>query len=400
MGIRGLSALIKSHAPNAIHELTAPQIKRNTDSTNTDHHHQQRHPLKELFPNATYYIDTAIYVHKFAYGVVREGIVPHVAERLVALDNAIKRHSGIPVFVFDGDKPNSLKEFTQKKRASVLSKAQERHQQNKTRYNAMITTLPVPVLDQTEQTCESSQVDTPRTDVGETPDSVETQPQSAPAQEAAPDMADEDVRFQSEKEEAMKGAKEEERVIDWFFELQKAKQACLKSQNISTKPTKMDMKNIRLKLEELGLKTIQSNDEGEKLCAKLSLQDPLNSIVLTEDFDALVFGCKIMMRGVSLEYLLSNGYNYDAKQKPQIVRLDQILASLKFTYEQFVDMCVLMGSDFTREHLKGFGPKKCLDEVKKHGTIENICQKLCPVKHPEKVPFTKEAIMARNLFMI
>ena len=39
--------------------------------------------------------------------------------------------------------------------------------------------------------------------------------------------------------------------------------------------------------------------------------------------------------------------------------------------DQFVDLCILLGCDYV-DKIKGIGPKKAIEMVRKHGSIEDV----------------------------
>lgn len=93
---------------------------------------------------------------------------------------------------------------------------------------------------------------------------------------------------------------------------------------------------------------------------------PLADAVSTEDSDALVFGAQRIVRGLELS----------ANSSATEISLDSILESLGLTYESFVDLCILMGSDYTEGTIPGIGPRKALILIKKYKTIEGILEGL------------------------
>lgn len=56
---------------------------------------------------------------------------------------------------------------------------------------------------------------------------------------------------------------------------------------------------------------------------------------------------------------------------PEIIELKAVLKELGITQGQLVDIGVLIGTDFN-EGIKGIGPKKALELVKKHGSMAEI----------------------------
>merc|ERR1719357_123883 len=68
---------------------------------------------------------------------------------------------------------------------------------------------------------------------------------------------------------------------------------------------------------------------------------------------------------------------------------------MEIDQDQFVDLCILLGCDYV-DKIKGIGPKKAIELIKKHKTIENILENLDTTKYPppEDWMFTE----ARRLF--
>ena len=81
--------------------------------------------------------------------------------------------------------------------------------------------------------------------------------------------------------------------------------------------------------------------------------------VLTEDIDALAFGAPVLVRGITT-------------MEPNVIRLDEVLASLSLDGATFLDMCLLSGSDFTPKPA-GFGPATSLKALKKYGSLLDMC---------------------------
>jgi flap endonuclease-1 len=70
-----------------------------------------------------------------------------------------------------------------------------------------------------------------------------------------------------------------------------------------------------------------------------------------------------------------------------------MLKELELTQEQFVDLCILLGCDYTGT-IPGIGYKRAYNFIKKYSTIENIIkgEKINPIDD-------FDYIGARNLFM-
>jgi len=78
---------------------------------------------------------------------------------------------------------------------------------------------------------------------------------------------------------------------------------------------------------------------------------------------------------------------------PEIVDLNQTLKELGITYEQLVDIGILVGTDFNPEGVKGVGPKTALKLIKEHSTLENA------LPHIENAEFPVEFQRIREIFL-
>jgi flap endonuclease-1 len=61
--------------------------------------------------------------------------------------------------------------------------------------------------------------------------------------------------------------------------------------------------------------------------------------------------------------------------KIQEFSLGKILSDLEMTFEQFIDLCILLGCDYCPS-IKGIGPKKAYELMVHHKSIENILENL------------------------
>jgi 5'-3' exonuclease len=121
--------------------------------------------------------------------------------------------------------------------------------------------------------------------------------------------------------------------------------------------TKDEVLIFRDELIKLGVKVIKAKGEGEQLCAMM-VRDGLSYAAYSVDTDLLAYGCPLMINKIEEGY----AYGYD---------LNNILKQLDLTYEQFVDMCILMGCDYN-EKIKKIGPKRAYKLIKDNGRLENL----------------------------
>lgn len=137
--------------------------------------------------------------------------------------------------------------------------------------------------------------------------------------------------------------------------------------------------------EELKARSIDyrtAEHDGEKLCAKMTQRGEAD-VVLSQDFDTLVFGGAVMCSSANGAYT-----EYD---------LQKVLDTLGFTYKQFVDFAVLCGSDFGK--IKHFGPARSKKLITNFQTIEASLQHLLETKIGFSVPDSFRYKEAREEFI-
>ena len=151
--------------------------------------------------------------------------------------------------------------------------------------------------------------------------------------------------------------------------------------------SKKENEETRRLLRLLGVPVIEAPGEAEAQCAALVKEGRVWAAG-TEDMDVLTFGTPLMVRNLGAA---------PAKKLPiRQVDLSALLTILEFTMEQFIDMCILCGCDYTST-LKGIGPKTALSLIRKHKTIEAVLENIDLAKHP--VPEDFNYVEARRLFV-
>ena len=130
---------------------------------------------------------------------------------------------------------------------------------------------------------------------------------------------------------------------------------------ISISPS--DITNCKNLFNLLGIKYIVADSEADILCCEL-LKNKIVDCCLSEDMDFLTHGCSKLLKN----------YNYrDNTVKVYILPI--ILKELDLSYDKFVDVCILCGSDYT-SNIRGIGPISALKYIKKYDSIENIIEEL------------------------
>eukprot|EP00768_Dysnectes_brevis_P003496 gnl/Dysnectes_brevis/2490_a2978_1565.p1 GENE.gnl/Dysnectes_brevis/2490_a2978_1565~~gnl/Dysnectes_brevis/2490_a2978_1565.p1 ORF type:complete len:366 (+),score=129.74 gnl/Dysnectes_brevis/2490_a2978_1565:60-1157(+) len=140
-------------------------------------------------------------------------------------------------------------------------------------------------------------------------------------------------------------------------------------------------------LAAMGVPIVQAPGEAEAQCAEMA-KCGLVDAVATQDMDALTFGTPVMLR-----YLT-------AAEKKGVgvieITLSVALEQLGLNMQEFMDLCILCGSDYTARIPK-VGEKTALKLIKKYRTIEKVLEKMdtkkyvCPADYPYE--------MARHLFL-
>lgn len=134
------------------------------------------------------------------------------------------------------------------------------------------------------------------------------------------------------------------------------------------KPTKQDIVEAQILLDLMGIPYIVAPGEADVVCSWLAARKDINGKrfvkgVCSDDSDMLPLGAP---------YLLKDMLKFMSKNKSvKIISLHKTLDNMDLTMQQFVDLCVLLGTDYC-DNIKGIGPKNALILIKKYGTLEKV----------------------------
>jgi len=103
----------------------------------------------------------------------------------------------------------------------------------------------------------------------------------------------------------------------------------------------------------------------------------------SEDMDTLTCGSPVLIRHLT--------YSEARKMPIMEIHLEKVLSGLGLTMDQFIDLCILLGCDYS-EKIIGIGPKRALKHIKKYGSIEKVLKNLDKQKYVIPDPFPYEAI--------
>lgn len=139
------------------------------------------------------------------------------------------------------------------------------------------------------------------------------------------------------------------------LDLLEAEKIKLLKQSVSI--SRIEMMEAYEIIQLLGVPAILAPEEADSQCAYLSINDMVDYIA-SEDMDLLTFGSKIILKN----FMKDNMYE---------VKLDKILELGNITMDQFIDICILLGCDYT-DTIDGIGPKKAWELIVKYGSLENL----------------------------
>ena len=124
-------------------------------------------------------------------------------------------------------------------------------------------------------------------------------------------------------------------------------------------------------LNSIGIAVVDAPSEGEAEASYLCRIGSVYSAV-SQDYDSLLFGSPRLIRNLTISGKRRYGRTGRVVDvKPEILVNDEILRRLGITREQLVDMGMLIGTDFN-DGIKGIGPKKAYQLIKKNGSLRNI----------------------------
>ncbi|XP_017778863.1 PREDICTED: flap endonuclease 1 [Nicrophorus vespilloides] len=153
------------------------------------------------------------------------------------------------------------------------------------------------------------------------------------------------------------------------------------------KVTKQHAEDCKSLLTLMGVPFIEAPCEAEAQCAAMVKSGKVFGTA-TEDMDALTFGSSVLLRHMTFS---------EARKMPiQEFHLDKVLQGMDLTQKEFIDLCILLGCDYT-DSIRGIGPKRAIDLIKQHKSIEEILKNIDTKKYVPPADWNFEG--ARQLFV-
>ena len=136
--------------------------------------------------------------------------------------------------------------------------------------------------------------------------------------------------------------------------------------------TKEQWDQCRDLLTTMGIPFINAPEEADSQCAYLAKKGLVDA-VLTEDMDILTFGSPKIIRNLTSH-----------KIEPTEIKLENLLNKLELNQEQFIEFCILLGSDYC-PGISDLKPEAIFDYFKKSKNIKDTI--LHMEKDDVKIPF-------------
>ncbi|KAG9292112.1 hypothetical protein G9A89_005256 [Geosiphon pyriformis] len=140
-------------------------------------------------------------------------------------------------------------------------------------------------------------------------------------------------------------------------------------------------------LQLMGIPYVDAPCEAEAQCAALARAGKVYAAA-SEDMDTLTFAAPVLLRHLT--------FSENRKLAIDEIHLDKVLEGLDLNMKQFIDLCVLLGCDYC-DSIKGVGPHRALEFIRKYKSLENIVKNIDTKKYPipENWPYED----ARQLFL-
>ncbi len=135
--------------------------------------------------------------------------------------------------------------------------------------------------------------------------------------------------------------------------------------------TEEETKSSKELLGLMGVPIVEAPQDGEAQASHMALKGSVWAAG-SQDYDSLLYGAPRVVKNLAIsgrrklprrmEYVVVN---------IELIDLEENLVEMGVTREQLVDVAILMGTDFN-EGVRGIGPKKALELVKKHGDLPSV----------------------------
>jgi flap endonuclease-1 len=146
-------------------------------------------------------------------------------------------------------------------------------------------------------------------------------------------------------------------------------------------------------LDLMGIPWVQAPSEGEAQAAHVARRGDADYCA-SQDYDSLLFGAPRLARNITISgrrRLPSK--NVFIEVTPEVVELKDVLSACVISYEQLIDVGILIGTDYNPDGIKGLGPKTALKLIKEYGNID------IALPHLKNAEFPVEHQKIRDIFL-
>lgn len=116
------------------------------------------------------------------------------------------------------------------------------------------------------------------------------------------------------------------------------------------------IEQFKMILKLRGIPCLTSVDEGERLCSMLQREGKVYA-VMSRDTDCLAYGCNLLITKFLDEF--------------ECVRLDLVLQRLRYTIDNFVELCIMLGCDYN-SNIKKIGVQRSKDLIDRFQYIDDL----------------------------
>lgn len=152
------------------------------------------------------------------------------------------------------------------------------------------------------------------------------------------------------------------------------------TERMSTSIVSNDIYYFKALLDFYGIPYVEAYGEADGMLAQLCNENIIDGVI-SDDSDLLAFGCKRLFRNFDVHSDEITEYN-----------LEKILNNLELTYSQFLDMCILMGTDFNERLRKS--PEVIYNLIKERHDMAAVIEGMPKIP----VEFLSNCMRARDIF--
>ena len=147
--------------------------------------------------------------------------------------------------------------------------------------------------------------------------------------------------------------------------------------------TREMIEEARSLLESLGVPCLNAPAEGEAQAAYMNRKGDCYAVA-SQDADCLLFNSKLLIRNCSVTGRKKVAGKLAYKSvSPELISLKENLSLLGIGQKQLIALAMLVGTDYNNGGIKGIGPKKALQLVKKHPEPKKLFEEVGWHKHFE-----------------